>query len=52
MRDPYEVLGITPAATDDEVKNAYRALARECYPDDSAAKDIGSDAGAPNTPSR
>lgn len=35
MRDPYEVLGITPAATDDEVKDAYRALARECYPDGS-----------------
>ncbi len=45
MRDPYEVLGITPAATDDEVKNAYRALARECYPDGS---DPSSDTGAPN----
>ena len=33
MRDPYEVLGIAPTATDDEVKAAYRNLARKYHPD-------------------
>ena len=36
MRDPYEVLGIQPNATDDEVKAAYRALARKYHPDNYA----------------
>ncbi len=35
-RDPYEVLGISPNATDDEVKSAYRALARKYHPDNYA----------------
>ncbi|MGN0171474.1 MAG: J domain-containing protein [Acutalibacteraceae bacterium] len=33
MRDPYEVLEISPNATDDEVKAAYRRLARKYHPD-------------------
>lgn len=33
MRDPYEVLGIARTATDDEVKTAYRNLARKYHPD-------------------
>lgn len=33
MSDPYKVLGISPNATDIEVKNAYRALARKYHPD-------------------
>ena len=33
MTDPYKVLGISPNATDIEVKNAYRALARKYHPD-------------------
>jgi curved DNA-binding protein CbpA len=31
--DPYRVLGLTPDATDDDVKRAYRRLMRELHPD-------------------
>ena len=37
MNNPYKVLGISPNATDTEVKNAYRALARKYHPDNYAA---------------
>jgi len=33
MRDPYEVLNIPSTASDDEVKKAYRELARKYHPD-------------------
>ena len=33
MKNPYQVLGIDPNATDDEIKQAYRALARKYHPD-------------------
>ncbi len=36
MKNPYEVLGISPNATDDEVKTAYRQLARKYHPDNYA----------------
>lgn len=33
MSDPYKVLNISPNASDDEVKHAYRELARKYHPD-------------------
>lgn len=33
MRDPYEVLGISRSATEDEIKKAYRAASRKYHPD-------------------
>ena len=43
MSDPYKVLGVSPAATDDEVKEAYRNLAKKYHPDqyaDSPLKEL------------
>ena len=44
MRDPYSILGLTKNATDDEVKAAYRELARKYHPDnytdDNPLKDL------------
>ena len=33
MTDPYQILNVSPDASDEEVKKAYRELARKYHPD-------------------
>ena len=45
MNDPYKTLGVSPDATDDEIKQAYRALAKKYHPDKYRDTDLAEMAG-------
>ena len=40
ITDPYKVLNVSPSASDDEVKKAYRDLARKYHPDHYHGTDL------------
>lgn len=40
MTDPYKVLGVPSSATDDQIKDAYRQLARKYHPDNYAGNPL------------
>ncbi|MBQ7757399.1 MAG: J domain-containing protein [Oscillospiraceae bacterium] len=41
MKNPYEILGISPSASDDEVKAAYKKLVKKYHPDNYSQSPLG-----------
>ncbi|TCO42512.1 DnaJ-like protein [Kribbella antiqua] len=46
MTDPYAILGVTVAASDDDLDHAFRGLVRQLHPDTRTPADSDADADA------